>query len=99
MPPNGNVVQVFEEVYSKSVDQACMVTPVGMLGGQKDRIRQDLPWLIKTAAYTPIVVFAFGTKLVLMVAAVEMKVAHAKLWDCVSIPHDIADTFEEEGKT
>lgn len=42
-------------------------------------ILRDLPWLIKTAAYTPIVVFSFGTKLVLIVAAVEMNVAHAKL--------------------
>ena len=40
---------------------------------------RSLPWLIKTAAYIPIVVFASGTKLVLMVAAVAMKVAHAKL--------------------
>ena len=44
---------------------------------------QDAPWLIRTAAYTPIVVFASGTKLVLMVAAVEMKVAHPKLCEYV----------------
>ena len=48
-----------------------------------DGEKQNVPWLIKTAAYTPIVVFALGTKLVLMVATVEMNVAHAKLWEYI----------------
>lgn len=43
------------------------------------QFRKDVPWLTKTAAYTPIVVLGFGTKLVLTVAAVEIKVAHPKL--------------------
>jgi len=50
---------------------------------EKRRIHQDGPWLTKTAAYTPIVVLSFGTKLVLMVAAVEIKVAQPKLWECI----------------
>ena len=41
--------------------------------------RSDIPWKTRTAAYTPIFVFAVGSKLVLNVAMVEMKVAHAKL--------------------
>ena len=53
--------------------------PVSALNDQKDWIRRYAPWLTKTAAYTPIVVFSFGTKPVLMVATVEMNVAHPKL--------------------
>ena len=37
---------------------------------------------MSTAAYIPIVVFALGSKVVLKVAAVEMKFAHAKLSIC-----------------
>ena len=39
----------------------------------------DAPWKTRTAAYTPIFVFAVGTKVVLKVAIVDMNVAQAKL--------------------
>ena len=81
MPPNGSVIEVFEEVNSKGVNQT--YTDVHSASDRRSSILQDLPWLIKTAAYTPIVVLLSGTKLVSIVATVDMKVAHAKLWECL----------------
>ena len=85
MPPNGNVIEVFEEVNSEGVNQTCV--QIHSVGNEGRPILQALPWLIRTAAYTPIVVLSFGTKPVLMEATVEIKVAHAKLWErLVGIP-------------
>ena len=42
-------------------------------------ILRGAPWLVNTAAYTPMIVLLFGENPVLMVATVEMKVAHPKL--------------------
>lgn len=81
MPPDGNIIEVFEEVNSEGVDQTYARVPSA--NNRRGSILQSLPWLIKTAAYTPIVVLSFGTKPVFMVAAVETKVAHAKLRECL----------------